>query len=106
MKYCSECLQPDTRPNTYFSDEGICPACDYFSEYKKVNWEERNKTLLDLADQYRNPSAQYDCIIGVSGGKDSTRQAMWVRDYLKLRPLLVCLSYPPHQLTYIGAHNI
>ena len=69
MKYCSECLQPDTRPNTYFSDEGICPACDYFSEYKKVNWEERNKTLLDLADQYRNPSAQYDCIIGVSGGK-------------------------------------
>lgn len=106
MKYCSECLQPDTRPNTYFSDKGICPACDYFSEYKKVNWEERNKILLDLADQYRNPSAQYDCIIGVSGGKDSTRQAMWVRDYLKLRPLLVCLSYPPHQLTYIGADNI
>jgi N-acetyl sugar amidotransferase len=106
LNYCSKCLQPDTRPNTYFSDEGICPACDYFSEYKKVNWEERNQILLALVDQYRNPSAQYDCIIGVSGGKDSTRQAMWVRDYLKLRPLLVCLSYPPHQLTNIGANNI
>lgn len=106
MKYCSKCLQPDTRPNIKFSSDGICPACDYFSEYKKVNWEERKKILLDLAEQYRNPSAQYDCIIGVSGGKDSVRQAVWVRDYLKLRPLLVCLSYPPHQLTYIGAENI
>ena len=106
MKYCKKCIQPDTRPNTNFSSEGICPACDYFLKYEEVDWAERSQTLLDLADQYRNPSAQYDCIIGVSGGKDSYRQALWVRDYLKLRPLLVCLSYPPHQLTNTGADNI
>jgi hypothetical protein len=61
---------------------------------------------LDLADQYRNPSAQYDCIIGVSGGKDSFRQAIWIRDFLKLRPLLVTVSYPPHQLTNTGTDNV
>jgi N-acetyl sugar amidotransferase len=106
LKYCSKCLQPDTRPNTKFSRDGICPACDYFAKYLNVDWTERSHILLELAEDYKNPSAQYDCIIGVSGGKDSFRQALWVRDYLKLRPLLVSVSYPPHQLTTIGAHNI
>ena len=106
MKYCSKCLQTDTRPNIKFSDDGVCPACNYFAEHKKVDWENRSEILLELVEEYRNPSAQYDCIIGVSGGKDSFRQAMWVRDYLKLRPLLVCLSYPPHQQSYIGADNL
>ena len=105
MKYCKECLQPDTRPNTFFKD-GICPACDYFKLFKKVDWEQRREILFDLVDKYKNPSAQYDCIIGVSGGKDSTRQAVWIRDYLKLRPLLVCIQYPPHQVTDVGNENL
>ena len=106
MRYCPSCLQPDTRPNTEFTEEGICPACNYYREHDRVDWGERTEILLDLAEQYRNPSAQYDCIIGVSGGKDSLRQAMWVRDYLKLRPLLVCLSYPPNQVTQKGVDNL
>ena len=106
MKYCSQCLQPDTRPNISFSSAGVCPACVYFSEHKRVQWDERGEILLDLVKKFRNDSAQYDCIIGVSGGKDSFRQALWVRDYLKLRPLLVCLSYPPHQQSYVGADNL
>lgn len=104
MKYCKYCLQPDTRPNTYFTD-GVCPACIYFSEYKKVDWDERREILFGIADQYRGKQGQYDCIIGVSGGKDSSRQAIWVRDYLKLRPLLICLSYPPNQATDRGMEN-
>ena len=42
----------------------------------------------------------------MSGGKDSTRQALWVRDKLKLRPLLACLTYPPEQVTQRGVENI
>lgn len=106
MRYCTNCLQPDTRPNTIFSDDGICPACTYYELYARVDWEERARILQDLAQKYRNPSAPYDCIIGVSGGKDSSRQALWVRDYLKLRPLLICLSYPPHQVTERGVDNL
>ncbi|MDC3244159.1 N-acetyl sugar amidotransferase [Amylibacter sp.] len=106
MKYCIKCLQPDTRPNIFFSDDGVCPACNYFAEYKSIDWSERSQILQDLVKKYRNPSAQYDCIIGVSGGKDSCRQAIWVRDFLKLRPLLVSVSYPPHQLSNLGADNI
>jgi N-acetyl sugar amidotransferase len=107
MKYCKTCLQPDTRPNTKFSAEGTCPACDYFVKLADVNWQERFEILQDLLSNFpRNPKQKFDCIIGVSGGKDSTRQALWVRDKLGLKPLLACLSYPPEQVTERGVNNI
>ena len=107
MKYCKECLQPDTRPNTLFTEDGICPACNYFHELKKVDWQERYEILTDLVKSFpRNEKHKYDCIIGVSGGKDSTRQALFVRDKLGLNPLLACLSYPPQQITERGVDNI
>lgn len=107
MKYCKTCLQPDTKPNDYFSAEGICSACLNSKELVSVDWTERYEVLEDLLSRYpRRPGQLFDCIIGVSGGKDSLRQAMWVRDRLGLRPLLVCLSYPPQQVTEIGVDNI
>lgn len=107
MKYCVRCLQPDTRPNTKFTAAGICPACDYFERLQSVDWQERYEILLDLLSGYKRKSGQFfDCIIGVSGGKDSTRQALWVRDKLGLKPLLACLSYPPEQVTERGVENI
>ena len=107
MKYCISCLQPDTRPNSYFTDKGICPACNYFNKLKDVDWEERYSELEKLIKKFPRRKGQYhDCIIGVSGGKDSTRQALWARDKLKLNPLLVCFSYPPEQITQRGVDNV
>lgn len=109
MKYCNRCLQPDTRPNSKFTHEGICPACDYFERLQFVDWQERYDILLDLLEGYKKKrigKGQFDCIIGVSGGKDSSRQALWVRDKLGLKPLLACLSYPPEQVTERGTNNI
>lgn len=107
MKYCRTCLQADTRPNTVFTADGLCPACDYFGRTQDVDWQERYETLVDLLEQYRRREGRpFDCLIGVSGGKDSTRQALWARDKLGLKPLLVCLSYPPEQVTQRGVDNI
>jgi N-acetyl sugar amidotransferase len=107
MKYCRTCLQPDTRPNAVFNENGICPACNYFSQLQHVDWLERFEILKDLLARFpRRPGQHYDCIIGVSGGKDSVRQALWIRDKLGLRPLLACLSYPPEQVTERGVNNI
>jgi len=107
MQYCKTCLQPDTRPNTVFSSDGICPACVYFSKLQEVDWLERFNILQDVLGAFkRKPHQQYDCIIGVSGGKDSVRQALWARDKLGLKPLLACLSYPPEQVTERGVDNI
>lgn len=107
MKYCIRCLQPDTRPNTAFTPRGLCPACDYVDRLQFVDWQERYEILQDLLLQFPRRDGQgFDCIIGVSGGKDSTRQALWVRDKLGLNPLLACLSYPPEQVTERGVDNI
>jgi len=107
MKYCKQCLQPDTRPNTVFTDKGICPACNYFESLKDVDWGQRRREIDKIVKfgKQHNHSG-YDCIIGVSGGKDSTRQAIYVRDVLGMNPLLTCLSWPPQQLTDRGAYNI
>ena len=107
MKYCKHCLQPDTRPNTFFNSDGVCPACTYFEAIKEVDWEERLEILHGILKKFPRKKGQYhDCIIGVSGGKDSTRQALFLRDKLGVNPLLICLSYPPEQVTERGVENL
>lgn len=107
MKYCKKCLQTDTRPGIRFDENGICPACNYHSSLQEVDWEERKKELDEIvAFGKANNHSGYDCIIGVSGGKDSTRQAFYVKEVLKMNPLLVSLGYPPEQVTQRGVDNV
>jgi N-acetyl sugar amidotransferase len=106
MKYCINCLQTDTRPGIKFFD-GICPACIYHTSLKEVDWQARRSEINEIVEFGRNSNhSGYDCIIGVSGGKDSLRQAFFVKDVLKMNPLLVCLSYPPEQITQRGVDNV
>ena len=90
MKVCKKCIQPDTRPKVYFNEEGICGACLWEEEKKSIDWGSREKELLDIVKwAKKNTKSNYDCVIGVSGGKDSTFQAITARDRLGLRCLLV-----------------
>jgi N-acetyl sugar amidotransferase len=107
IRFCKKCLQPDTRPNITFDEFGVCPPCNYSEVVKNINWQERRLVLSEIVEfAKKNNQSGYDCIIGVSGGKDSTRQAVFVKEELKLNPLLVSLNYPPEQMTDRGAHNI
>jgi N-acetyl sugar amidotransferase len=107
MIYCSTCLQPDTRPNTRFDAEGICPACRYFETLADVDWDERRAELESVIKNLGKPSPDgYDCIVGVSGGKDSLRQALYIKEVLGLNPLLTCVGYPPEQVTRRGVENV
>jgi N-acetyl sugar amidotransferase len=107
MKYCKICLQTDTRPGIKFDIGGICPPCLYHQSLEFVDWDERRKEIESIvAFGKKNSHSGYDCIIGVSGGKDSTRQAFFVKDVLKMNPLLVCLGYPPEQVTQRGVDNV
>ena len=105
MKYCKKCLQTDTRPGVYFSEDGICGACLWEEERKKINWKEREQELQDIADRAKSRArGAYDCVVGVSGGKDSTFQAFYARDILGLRVL--CVNAAPADITPIGTKNI
>lgn len=108
--YCKKCLTTSLRPNSAFTDDGVCKPCSYVSDssyqsydYRLVLLQEKIRAILSNSSKHNRT---YDCVIGVSGGKDSTRQALWVRDRLGLNPLLVCCSYPPKQMLEIGADNI
>ena len=106
MKYCINCLQPNTRPNSLFSENGVCPACQYFNSIQTVDWKERHEIILEVIySKKKKSNILHDCIMGVSGGKDSTRQAVYLRDNLKLNPMLVCCSYPPDQVSETGVEN-
>ena len=105
--YCRRCLEPVFRPGQELDENGICLPCRYAESFDKIDWQARREQLHRIADTARQQSqGPYDCLIGVSGGKDSLRQAMVVRDELGLRPLLLCCSYPPEQATERGARNL
>ena len=94
MKCCRKCVQPDTRSGIYFNEEGVCGGCLWIeSKEKDVNWnkrqEELNQIVKEAKEKAKFNKSVYECAIGVSGGKDSTYQALWARDVLGLRPLLV-----------------
>ena len=108
MRYCKRCLQPDTRPGIVFDDEQICFACRYEESKKTIDWAAREAELRALAEEAKEEAKKrgntYDCIIGVSGGKDSTFQAVYAKEKLGLNPLLVnCM---PDEITEIGKKNI
>ena len=105
MKICKKCVQPDTRPNLYFDDNGVCGACIWEEEKKQIDWNAREKELMDIANWAKETTkSNYDCAIGISGGKDSTLQALVARDKLGLRCLLV--NSEPEGITDLGRHNI
>ncbi len=109
MKYCKKCLTTNLRPNAFFNHEGVCIACQYSHESIEddhVLKLEILKKKIKKAKSKLRKKGDYDCIVGVSGGKDSTRQAHWVRDRLGLKPLLVCCGYPPLQMSEVGAENL
>lgn len=105
MKYCKKCLQPNTRPGIKFNEEGICYACLYEEEKKNIDWIAREKELKKIAEWAKKTAkGAYHCVIGVSGGKDSSFQAVYAKERLGLNVLLV--NSEPDKITEIGKHNI
>ena len=104
MRICKECIQPDTRPGIFFDNEGVCGACIWEHEKKILDWKERELELNKIIENAKSKRSLYDCAIGVSGGKDSTFQALTARDRFGLKCLLV--NYQPENITTVGERNI
>jgi len=104
IKYCKKCLFPDTKPHLYIDNEGICDACRNYEERKEVDWNERKKELIRLLDKYKSKDgSNWDCIIPVSGGKDSTYQVIKMLEF-GMNPL--CVTATTCDLSDIGRKNI
>ena len=80
MKYCKKCILPDSRPNVILDENGICNASTNESK-ELIDWKNREKEFVKIVKKVKQKKEVYDCVIPVSGGKDSTWQVIKALEY-------------------------
>ena len=100
MRYCARCLYPEnSRPTIIFDDEGVCSGCRYHESRMnlEINWDDRHKMLGEILEDARKLARSrgnsHDCIVPVSGGKDSHYQVWLLKKKYGLNPLLVFFNH-------------
>jgi N-acetyl sugar amidotransferase len=106
MRFCNRCLYPENHPlNIIFDEHGICSGCRVHEEKDVLDWEVRDQKLKKILNNYKNKSGKnYDCIIPVSGARDSYFIVHTVKNVLGMNPLLV--TYNKHYNTAVGIRNL
>lgn len=102
IRYCTRCVMPETKPDLQIDTEGVCSGCRYIEKREEVDWTQRNDQLLQILERYRTPD-NYDCVIPVSGGKDSHFQTIRMLE-MGMKPL--CVTATTDKLSPIGRRNI
>jgi len=119
VKFCRSCVISNQRPSSTveykktkdakqetigFDAEGICDACHYHDvKEKEIDWQVREKALIELLDQHRCNGGGYDIIVPGSGGKDSAYTSHILKYKYGMNPLTV--TWAPHKYTEIGWKN-
>jgi hypothetical protein len=108
MRYCSKCCYPMIAVFVSLADEApsVCSGCRVNTEVKGgIDWKQREQWLLEVFDEHRSDDGKnYDCIIPVSGGKDSYFQVDTVKNRFGMNPLLV--TYHGNNYTDAGMRNL
>lgn len=105
IQYCNTCIMPSSRPEQVFDENGKCDACNSADiKHQLIDWESREAEFRSILERYRGDGSGYDCVIPVSGGKDSVYQAMTMRDKYGMNPL--CVNHLPCDLTEVGWKNL
>ena len=104
IRYCTQCLYPETKPDLFFDEAGVCSACKSFNSRQEIDWTERRRQFDEVVRRYRcADGSNYDCIVPVSGGKDSTYQVLRLLE-AGINPL--CVTATTDSLSELGRFNI
>lgn len=94
LKYCTRCCMPETQEGIEFDEMGICRACQSSEQKIHIDWAAREKELKKILMQAKSSSgSNYDCIVPISGGKDSTFQLHTLVNVYGMKPLAVTFSH-------------
>ncbi len=109
MEYCKRCCYPaNARPDIIFDEHGVCSGCRVIESRVEIDWEEREVWLRELLETYKSSAKEndsiYDCIIPVSGGKDSHYQTYLMKEVYGMNPLLVTYNHIFN--TKLGMRNL
>ena len=105
MQYCVRCFYHEHHPlNLTFTEDGLCSGCLVHEEKNEIDWEVKLKKLKKIIKPYLNSKRSINnCIIPVSGSRDSYFVVHFVKNILGLNPLLV--NYNIHYNTDVGIRN-
>lgn len=104
MRYCTRCILPDTRPGITLDADGVCSACHGHDDKEhRIDWAARETAFEQLVAETKVRAGSYDCIVPVSGGKDSWYQIIKAQEY-GLSVLAVTWKTPAR--TAIGQRNL
>ena len=106
MKYCKRCLFPANQPlNIVFDQADVCSGCRVHEEKNTLDWDLRFEKLKRIVASYKTSCRSVNnCIVPVSGARDSYFILHVVKNVLGLNPLLV--TYNKHYNTRIGIRNL
>jgi N-acetyl sugar amidotransferase len=106
MQVCALCLYASNHPlHLTFDEEGVCSGCRTHEEKDILDWADRGGKLRSIFEKYRCHSGKnYDCIIPVSGARDSYFIVHTVKNVYRMNPLLV--TYNKHYNTAVGIRNL
>lgn len=106
MQVCQRCLYTEHHPlHLTFDEEGVCSGCRVHEEKDRLDWQDRKIKLRKILEQYRCRSGNnYDCIIPVSGARDSYFIVHTIKQLLGMNPLLV--TYNKQYNTAVGVRNL
>ena len=105
IKYCTRCCVPETQEGVQFDEMGICTACISSEEKMHIDWSAREKQLRAILEEAKSKSGTgYDCILPISGGKDSFFQAHVLVKVYGLKPLAV--TFNQNWVSETGFYNL
>lgn len=94
LQYCLRCCMPETNEGMQFDEMGVCKACRSSEHKMRIDWTVREKELCSLLEHYKARSGNnYDCIVPISGGKDSAFQLHVLTQIYRVKPLAVTFSH-------------
>lgn len=100
LKRCTKCILPETMPFIRFDQNGVCNYCHSYHQQKLLG----EKKIQAIAKRYRNSRARPDCVVGVSGGRDSLYSLHYIKTQLRLNP--VAYTYDWGMVTDLARRNI
>jgi len=94
LRYCTRCCMPETNEGMQFDEMGICKACRSQEEKMRIDWTHKRKQLHEILEQAKSEAGDnYDCMVPISGGKDSAFQLHVLTRIYGMKPLAVTFSH-------------
>ena len=105
IQYCLRCCMPETSEGMIFDEMGICRACRSSEQKMHIDWESRERELRKILEHYQSTSGDnYDCLVPISGGKDSAFQLHVLIHVYGMKPLACTFSH--NWFSETGKYNL